>query len=797
MDKYRAAVAQALASREGRAREGSGAAPWEPVGPTNVGGRITAVAVHPDRPQRIFVGAAFGGVFRTTDGGGTWAPLMDAGPSLSVGALAIDPADPDRIFVGTGEANASGDSYPGTGIYRSTDGGDSWAWCGLPESRHIARIAIHPQDPDLLFAAVMGALHSKGPDRGLYRSTDGGDTWERVLFLSDSTGCIDVVVDPGNPQRVYAAMWERIRGPDYRRVGGPTSGVWRSTDGGDTWERLGGGLPGPGPTVGRIGLALCAAAPNVLYAIYADDPGYFRGLYKSIDGGDTWYRVNDDVLDDLYASYGWYFGNVRVDPQDPDRVYAMGLDTYRSTDGGNTWSNITYAIHVDEHDWWISPQDSQWMLSANDGGLYRTTNGGMSWMKFDGLPITQFYTVEVDPQDGNRIYGGTQDNGTLRTMTGQSHDWHMILGGDGFHVIVDPTDPQIIYAEYQYGNLYKSTDGGSDFYPATAGIPQSERRNWSTPVVMDPVDPQVLYYGTFKVYRTTNGAAWWTAISPDLSDGPGQGNLYFGTITTIAVAPSGPDVIYAGLDDGNVWVTTDGGGTWNPIAEGLPERWVTRIAVDPGDPLVAYVTLSGYREDSPLPHIYRTTDGGATWSPIHGDLPEAPLNVVLVDPQQATRLFVGSDLGVYVTTDLGQHWTPLGQGLPMVAVLDLVLHEPTRTLVAATHGRSMFRLALGSSDVGEATGAFRLALGRPRPNPFRTRVELTLELLREASVEATVHDARGRRLRRLFSGRLPAGAHRLSWDGRDDGGRRVSAGVYWLRVRAGETSSSRRLVLTP
>ncbi|MBD3335311.1 MAG: glycosyl hydrolase [Candidatus Eisenbacteria bacterium] len=803
MDVFQQEAARALAQREelratGEQQRAGWDGTWQPAGPTNIGGRITAVDIHPSQPYRIIAGAAFGGVLRSDSGGSAWTFLMDDGPSLSIGDLAIDPSDPDRIIVGTGEANASGDSYPGTGVYITTDGGDTWSFSGLAESRHIGRVIIHPQDPDRIYVAAAGALFSKNPERGVYRSTDGGGSWEQMLFVSDSTGCIDLAVHPGDPDLVYAAMWERWRRPGDRRAGGITSGLYRSADGGESWELLENGLPPAAPDVGRIGLALAPSEPATIYAIYADHPGYFMGLYKTTDGGDSWSRVNDGALDDLYSSFGWYFGNVRVDPQDPDRVYAMGLYTYRSTNGGGSWSNITWSVHVDQHDWWIRPGNGQWMISGNDGGLDITTNGGSSWTKLYNLPVTQFYTGEIDEQLPHRLYGGTQDNGTLRTLTGAVNDWEEIFGGDGFYVNVDPANSNVIYAEYQWGNLYKSTDGGYDFNWAMSGINSSDRRNWSTPVVMDPSDPQTLYYGTYRVYRTTNGAGNWTAISSDLSNGPGSGSLPFGTITTIAVAPSDPDVIYAGVDDGNAWRTTDGGGSWANISGALPERWVTRVAVDPAEPLTAYVTLSGYREDIPLPHIFRTTDGGATWNDISQGLPEVPINVVRVDPDVPSWLYVGNDVGVYVSTDTGQSWLPLGQELPVVTVHDLRLHAPTRTLVAATHGRSMFRYDLPvPSAVGDGDRArMRLTLQPAQPNPFRAATTLQYTLAEAGEVGAAVYDVNGRLVRSWPLQEKAAGSHGFTWDGRNAAGARVAAGHYWLRLHAGEDVRAAKVTRT-
>jgi len=438
---------------------------WQPGGPYNIGGRITAIAVDPSNPLIVYAGAADGGVLKSTDGGLHWTPIFDEMPSLSIGALAVDPTDPSKIYVETGEANSSGDSFDGDGVYMSPDGGSTWVHLGLEQTRHINRIVINPQNPQVLYVAAMGSLFSTNPERGVYRSTDGGQTWERVLFVSDSTGCIDLVINPQNPDILYAAMWERIRRPWMRKVAGPTSGIYRSTDGGNTWELLTNGLP-QGANVGRIGLAIAPTNPQVLYAIYADHPGYFMGVYKTTDGGNTWFRVNDAVLSDLFSSYGWYFGNIRVDPTNENVVYALGLDLYRSTNGGNSWQNLSgYSVHVDQHDLWIDPQNPQHLILGNDGGIYLSSNGGLSWQKSTDLPITQFYRVTVDFQNPERIYGGTQDNGTMRTLTGGLYDWNIIYWGDGFFCIVDFTNPNIIYAGAATGGLWKSTSGGVSWTP--------------------------------------------------------------------------------------------------------------------------------------------------------------------------------------------------------------------------------------------------------------------------------------------------------------------------------------------
>ncbi len=696
LDQYLASLEQAKAMRA-KAGDKDGII-WSEAGPTNIPGRITDIAVHPEYPNIIYAGAACGGVFKSTDNGASWTPIFDEQGTPSIGALAINPDDPQILYVGTGEANGSGDSYPGTGIYKSTDGGSSWSHIGLEDSYHIGRIALHPKDPEIVFVAACGKLFGTNPERGIYKSTDGGTTWEQKLFISDSTAAIDVALDPTDLNTIYAAMWERLRAPDRRKVGGWTSGIYKSTDGGNSWYQLTNGLPQSADTIGRIGLSVCASSPNVVYAIYCNHPGRFMGVYKSTDYGESWTRTNDSILDGFLGGFGWYFGNLRVDPTNPNRVFVMGVDLYRSTNGGSSWSEVGYSVHVDHHAMFISPMEPNRIYLGCDGGVYLSTNGGTAWSICTNQPSTQFYAITIDHLNPQRLYGGTQDNGTLRTLTGDLDDWEMIHGGDGFYCNVDYTNSNVIYAEYQWGWLRKSTDLGYNWYYIMDGIDYSDRRNWCTPVIMDPVDHNTLYYGSYRLYKTTDGGEWWSPISADLTDGPGGGNLTYGTITTIAVAPSNTQVIYVGTDDANVWVTTDGGDNWIDISAGLPDRWVTRVTVDPYADSVAYVTFSGHRVSSPLPHIYRTTNYGTTWQSISSNLPEGPINDVIVDPQNSSVLYVGSDVGVYITYDLGGSWEPLGTGLPITTVHDLAFHEPTRKLVAGTHGRSMFFCQVPTTD---------------------------------------------------------------------------------------------------
>jgi photosystem II stability/assembly factor-like uncharacterized protein len=769
---------------------------WDPVGPRNIGGRVADVACHPTDSNIVYVGGAEGGILKTTNGGTTWTPTFDDESSLSVGSVAIDPNDPETIWVGTGEPNGGGGSvtYGGTGVFRSTNGGATWTNMGLPDSRYIGRVVVDPSNSDRVFVAVLGAMWSTNPERGVYRTTNGGSSWEQVHAINDSTGAVDLVVHPTDSNLVYAAMWERTRAPDNLNYGGDGSGIWRSTNGGDAWSELTNGLPG-GASVGRIGISIAASSPNTLYAIYADaSPGSFAGVFKTTDGGDSWAQTNDGNMGGVYATYGWWFGNIRVDPTNPNRVFVLGYDFFRTTNGGGSWHGASGSMHVDHHGQAFAPNGT--IYEGNDGGMYRSTNGGTAWTKLGDLPLTQFYTVEVDHQFPDRRYGGTQDNGTNRTLTGGDNDWHNILGGDGFYCQVDPTNNAYVYAEWQYGNLNRSTNGGSSFMGATSGL--SGRRNWSMPVMMDPSNPSTLYTGTQWVYRSTNRAAFWSAISPDLTDGPSGGNNTYATITTIAVAATDPDVIWAGTDDSNVWVTTNGGTNWTKVDAALPERWVTRVAVDPSDATISYVTISGFRWDDPLPHVFRSTNFGASWTDISSNLPEVPVNDIVLDPQSPQRLYVATDFGVFTSPGVGGPWSALGTGLPNVVVTDLELHDPTRSLVAGTYGRSMWTLELdqptGVEDVVAAVSAVRLRPVAPNPAPGgRAAIRFSLPRAAEASVR--IYDVTGRLVRRLVDEPLAAGERTLQWDGRDDSGRLVADGVYLVRLVADGVSRTRKVTV--
>lgn len=801
---YAAALDQARFERAQAALSTSSSAlTWVQAGPYNIGGRVTALAVAPGGTT-VFLGAANGGVFKSVNGGVNWTPIFDnTGMEVfSIGALALEPGNPNVLYVGTGEANASVDSYDGQGLFRSTDGGQTWASRGLVETARIARVAVDPSNTSRILVAAMGRQFSTGPDRGLYRSEDGGATWTKSLFVSDSTGACDVVFNPAHPETVFCATWERVRHYTYRRAYGPECGIWRSTDHGVTWTRLSTGLPAPSDNVGRIALAIAASQPSTIYAqiITGASGGYIGlGLYRSTDGGQTWNRRDTSGYTGAFGGFGWYFGDLAVDPTNPGKVYIQGQVVKRSTDGGVIFTDITGTSHVDFHGMWIDPSNPLRIYQGNDGGFYSSTNGGTSWSKSLDLPISQFYAGCVDPSNGNRLGGGTQDNGCMLTA-GSPTAWYdiQVFGADGFYVLIDPTNPNITFSEYQFGSggrgPYRSTNGGSSGGYG-AGISLSDRFNWNAPFVMDPSNHNVLLFGSNRVWQSTDNGLNWVDVSPDLTLNT-PSNLVFHTITTLEISPASPRIYYAGTDDGLVWRSLDGGGSWADISAGLPVRSVTRVSADPADSQMVYVTLSGFGQDEHLAHVYRSTDNGSTWTSIAGNLPDVPANDLIVDPNDRVTLYLATDVGVYITRNTGGTWYPFGQGMPLQAVFDLTLHQGSRTLVAATHGRSQWKVDLNELPVavGPPAPATRLALSAPTPNPARGACRLELILPAAGLAEAAIFDASGRRVRRLLAGRAEAGRHALGWDGLDERGRRAPAGVYFVRASAAGVTATRRLV---
>jgi len=776
---------------------------WEATGPTNVGGRVTAIAIDPSDQDIVYAGCAEGGILRTADGGQSWQPIFDDQASLAMGAVAIDPSDPQVIYAGTGEVNPGGGSvvYGGLGLFRSPDGGDSWESIGLENSGSIGRIRVDPTDPQRIFVAASGHIWESGPDRGVYRTTDGGETWERVLFVDEATGCVDLIQRPDQPDVLLAAMWERMRQPEVYDYGGPGCAVWRTDDGGDNWSLVQGGLPSPSGDGGRIGLSLCATQPEVMHAIYADRIGYFDGLYRSTDGGTTWSRTADGALNNVYSSYGWWFGNVRTHPIDANMIYVLGLEFYRSTNGGASYQNVGTEMHVDHHGLGFGPGLNPVLFEGNDGGIYRSTSAGNIWTFLPDQPITQVYRLALaDPLPG-AIFIGTQDNGTYRTLAGGLDDWQHIFGGDGFQPLVHPIYGNRVWAQYQYGRLSYSSNGGGSWQTATSGVSSTDRVAWNMPLIQDPTDPDRRYLATHRVYRST-GNLTWEIFSPDLTDGPHLDNpgQVRGSLTTLAVSPLDGGVVWAGSDDGLVHVRTGLTG-WIDVSAGLPERWITSVRCDPFARETAYVTVSGFRWAEPLPHVYRTVDLGANWEPIVGNLPEAPANEILPDPDVPGRYFVATDVGVYETTDGGTTWSAFGADLPRVVVTSLSFRRDTRTLVVGTYGRSTFAIAVDGSSTGvgdtpDETAVTTLgSLRPPYPNPTSGATTIAFEARRDLDLTVEVYSVAGRR---IWTNRLAAAAGQtasLQWNGRDAAGRPASSGIYLVRVSSAGRILGRQTVV--
>ncbi|GAA0211235.1 exo-alpha-sialidase [Saccharothrix mutabilis subsp. mutabilis] len=680
------AVREATALRDGHSRTLTAQAAWQSLGP-GLGGRISDIAVDPTRPDTVYVGAASGGVWKSTDGGTTFSYSWRRDLPQSTGALAV--SGNGTLYVGTGEGAPGSASYsfPGNGVYRSTDAGATWQHLGLDGTDRIGRISIDPTNPNRIFVAAAGKLYQPGGTRGIYATTDGGTTWRQALAgANTTTGGIDVSISPSEPNYVYAAMWDHTRKPEGRTYGGVGTGAYRSSDGGQTWTRLGGGLPAPDANNGRLGIAVAKSDPTRLYVISADTPGNFQGFWTSTNRGDTWTKItNTGSLSSSQSTFGWWFGRIFVDPAAAQHIWVPGVPMLESSNAGTSWTSNSSSFHVDQHAVAVDPRVSGRVFIGNDGGVYRSTSNGSlngTWTKARNLSNMQFYTVAVSQQDPTRISGGLQDNGSVRSWAG----WGQIYGGDGLANLIDPTNHNKVYACAQNGACVRSTDGGNT--TSSFGSTTSTRRGWLTPVVLDPNNPAIVYYGGNRLNRSTNSAQTFSVISNDLTHGT------WATISAIGVAKSDGRVVYAGTEDGRMWVTRDTGTTWREITAGLPTRFITRVTVDPTDANLAYVTVSGYRNGSDLAHVFRTSDGGTTWTDISGNLPDAPVNEIVQDPLNRSILYVGSDVGAFVSTNGGGNWSPLGTDLPIVPVTDIApsVASGQTVLTAATYGLGIYQL---------------------------------------------------------------------------------------------------------
>ncbi len=759
--------------------------PFKNIGPTIMSGRVVDLAVNPEKPSEFYVGYASGGVWHTVNNGTSFTPILDSAATQNVGKIAVDWKN-GTIWVGTGENNASRSSYAGIGILKSTDQGKTWKNKGLSDAQHFGPISINPNNPDEVVVGVTGHLYSPNEERGVYKTTDGGNSWKKTLFVSDEAGIIDLIRTPDDPNILFASAWQKDRKAWNFEGSGKDSGIYKSADGGSTWKLVstkGSGFP-TGDGVGRIGLAAFDAktiyavldnqahrkatkeekkeglekedfkdmtmdaflnlddktlnaflrennfqekykAENVKKMVKAGDikpsdlenylydanselfdtPVIGAEVYRSDDSGESWKKMNPDFIDDVFYSYGYYFAWITVDHSDKNKIYIGGVPIIKSADGGKSWTSISGDnVHSDHHALWVDPKMPGHLINGNDGGVNISYDDGETWIKNNMPAVGQFYSVVVDNQKPYKVYGGLQDNG----VWAGNHDheenfsWHQngeypwkdIMGGDGMQVQVDSRDPNIVYTGFQFGNYFRlDRKNGKQTYiqPKHELGEKPYRFNWQTPILLSPHNQDILYMGTNKLMRSLNQGDDWTAISPDLTKNDKQGNVSYGTLTTISESPAQFGLIYTGSDDGLIQLTKDGGSSWTVISKDLPkDLWVSRVLASQHKKGRVYATLNGYRWDDFKPYVYKSDDYGKTWVPLTGNLPLSPVNVIREDPKNENILYLGTDNAAYVTMDGGQDWEVFGKSLPDVAVHDIAIQTEENDIILATHGRSIY-----------------------------------------------------------------------------------------------------------
>ena len=784
---------------------------WRSLGPATMGGRIADIAVDPAAPYTYYAAMATGGLIKTTNNGTTWTPLFDTQPVASVGAVAITPGNAKIVWAGTGEANGRNSSSWGNGIYKSTDSGTTWTNMGLKESQEIARIVVDPKAPDTVFAAVAGKLWGPGKERGVYMTMDGGKTWKQSLAIDENTGAIDVALGAPGSGVVYAAAYQRRRYPWGFSGVNPGSAIYKSADSGKTWKKLTNGLPA-GP-IGRIGLATSISKPATVYAVIEspaggqsglfDNTSKYGGVFRSDDAGETWKRMSGT------APRGFYFGQIRVDPTNADRVYVLGFDLAVSEDSGRKFTSKSTGVHSDLHALYIDPAHPDHLILGTDGGIYVSYDKAEHWAMQANFPMGEFYEVATDNAIPYNVYGGLQDNGSwegpssLLAGGGPSNsDWKFLEGGDGFYVKPDLVDTDIVYAESQNGSAARTnqrTHQRRYFRPAPLEGSPGYKFNWNAPMFISRYDHDSVYIGGNHLFRWYKQGEEYEPVSPDLTrqageritaDGSGAEN--YGTIVALSESPRNRGEIWAGTDDGNVELTRDGGKTWTNVTGNLPARvrdfYVTRVLASSAISGRAYVTIDGHRSDNFAPWVFVTDDFGASWRSITSGLPsDGPVKAIAEDPVNPDLLFLGTEFGAWMSTDRGGKWVKLQSGLPTVAVNDLAIQPRDHALVAATHGRSLYaaddiavledltpstlksnvhlfpirpaveHLGGGGGWFG-GSGAFQAANASTDVDiPYWVRG------LYDKPVTITITDAAGKTMTTLTGDRIP-GLHRVSWD---------------------------------
>lgn len=814
---------------------------YREIGPALMGGRIADLAVVEARPQTFYIGTGTGGVWRTDNHGTSWTPLFDDQPSSSIGDVTVDQSNPNVVWVGTGEPQNRQSSGWGDGVYKSTDRGESWTHMGLRETKHIGRILIHPRDPDIVWVAAVGNLWAPNPERGVYRTRDGGESWELVLHIDDDTGAIDLAMDPGDPNTIFAAMYQRRRTGFGFNGGGPGSGLYRTHDGGDSWVELTEGLPSGDK--GRIGVDVFRGNGSLVYALVEADArragggggGGARqsGLYRSTDRGDSWEKVSDTNPRPMYYS------QVRIDPSNPNRIYVLGTQLMVSDDGGRTFrSDGAVQIHVDHHALWVNPNDPDHLILGSDGGVSASWDGTAHWRMFDNLALGQFYAIGFDMRDPYFVCGGLQDNdpwcgpSNTRSFHGIRHqDWYETAYGDGFFTIVDPNDSSVVFSETQGGNMNRydlNTGEKTPMRPITGPRAEGDttkeyRFNWNSPLQFSPHDSRTIYLGANYLLRSRDRGMSWEEVggldltkridrdSLEIMSVPGttpmmsmhDGTSTYGNITSFAESPLEPGVLYVGTDDGNVQVSRDDGETWTNVADRLPgapaRTYVSRIEPSHHVPGRVYVTLDGHRNGDYAPYVFASEEYGRSWRSITNGLPSGwSVNVITEHHRAPDLLFIGNEIGVYVSVDRGGDWVRMKGNLPTVPVDDILVHPRDNDLLVGTHGRSMWIMADVSplehlsAELLERPGhlfpnaretvmwaqrgdwpfygATYSAPNPPRATPIRYWVRDEIESAEGTAaegVELTIHDPSGAVVRTLTGPGGP-GIREVLWDWRHD-----------------------------
>ncbi len=696
LNAYEAALRQAREIDQTNTRQAGFNNNWVVQGPGNIGARVNVVAIHLTDENIIYAGFSQGGVFKTIDGGQSWTPIFDQQNYLSIGEIVIDAANPNTIYVGTGDPNVSGYPFIGDGLYRSTDAGATWTHLGLTDTRIISKIIVNG---NTLVVSTMGLPFERTIDRGIYRSTDGGATWNKTLYINDSTGIIDMIANPTNPNLIFAAAWTRLRSNYISPLISNDAKIYKSTNGGQTWNVIGGGLPDS--TFCRIGIDICKSQPNIMYAsyIYKDTTAQYNiyNIYKSTDAGTTWnvYPAFANGLDPAAVNgFGWYFPGIKVAPNNPDQLYLLGVELWGTDPATGIWNTIgppwwQYVVHADKHSLKFTTAGNMYL--GTDGGLYKSADNGVTWADIENIPATQFYHTEYNPHQPTQYYGGAQDNGTSGGNLSTITQWNRIYGGDGFTCLFHPSNPDVMFTSTQNGNINRSDDGGQNFYGITTGIDPTETMPWDMIYMISHHDSEVMYTGAQRVYKTNDGGvSGWYFISPILPD-------TFGVLPKARVVTCMDESYYTagelfvGYGSGKVFRSLNNGATWDSINQnGLPIRHVTAVRTSPNINHNVYASVSGYRYNDFTPHIYKSKNNGDTWASIAGNLPNFAINDVLIMQGHGDSLiFIATDGGVYGTVDGGIKWDRLGIDMPFCPVYDIAYNSTERNLIAGTHARSI------------------------------------------------------------------------------------------------------------